>query len=312
MKPNQKQMPNQKDSDNTDQERVLYEEKKRHGDALLPFAVYGTMMPTLFSSFPLHCHAEIEVVLADCGSCHYNLAGNEETLHMGDILAIMPWVLHSFRLDREDKYFLGSTYLISTDMLGGHAVDICTSRYLNPLLHRACNDYCVIRVGDPHYEACRRIIIELFDTYADRDDFFELKLKSLLHGLFYRLLEGGYIRILEETPDGDDVRLVRQVVDYISDHYAENITLGGLAQLVSLSETGLSRLFRSVTGLSCIDYVIEYRLTKAMGFLRTTDKSVSEIACETGFNNISYFNRMFKRYFELTPSQARKKIRSSE
>ena len=86
----------------------------------------------------------------------------------------------------------------------------------------------------------------------------------------------------------------------------ENITLAGLAELVNMSETGLSRLFRNVTGMSCIDYVIEYRLTKAMGFLRSTDKPIIEIAYETGFNNISYFNRTFKKHCGQTPSEFRR------
>ena len=76
--------------------------------------------------------------------------------------------------------------------------------------------------------------------------------------------------------------------------------------VVNMSETGLSRLFRSITGLSCIDYVIEYRLTKARGLLRTTDKPIIEIAFDTGFNNISYFNRTFKKHFHQTPTEFRK------
>ena len=52
-------------------------EKKKHGDVLLPFVIYGTMMPTLFSSFPLHCHEEIEMILNDCGKCRYTVSGDD-------------------------------------------------------------------------------------------------------------------------------------------------------------------------------------------------------------------------------------------
>ena len=70
--------------------------------------------------------------------------------------------------------------------------------------------------------------------------------------------------------------------------------------------TVISRLFRSVTGMSCIDYVIEYRMSKAISMVRLTDKPIIEIAYEVGFNNISYFNRTFKKHFQRTPSQCRK------
>ena len=289
-----------------DKEISGYVEKKKHGDTLMPFVIYGTMMPMLFSSFPLHCHEEIEMVLCDCGRCRYTVSGENVDLEFGDILVMMPWVLHSFRLAGKDDYFLAATYLISLDMINNRAVDICSSQYYLPLLARKCNDYCVIRYNSEHYEEFRNIAIPLFDTYYAHERFFEIKLKCFITDLLFRLLSYGYIDIKADTPEGKDVRIVRKVVDYISEKYMENITLAGLAELVNMSETGLSRLFRNLTGMSCIDYVIEYRLTKAMGQLRTTDKPVIEIAYDTGFNNISYFNRTFKKHLHQTPSEFRK------
>ena len=289
-----------------DKEISGFVEKKKHGDLLLPFVIYGTMMPTLFSTFPLHCHEEIEMVLCDCGKCRYTVSGENVDLEFGDILVIMPWVLHSFCLVSEEDYFLAATYLISLDMITNHTVDTCASNYFRPMLGRKCNDYCIIRHNADHYHEFKPIALQLFDTYFDHEQYFELKLKSLINDLVFKLLTYGYIEIKSETPEGNDVRVVRQVVDYISENYMENITLAGLAELVNLSETGLSRLFRGITGMSCIDYVIEYRLTKAMGLLRTTDKPIIDVAYETGFNNISYFNRTFKKHCHQTPSEFRK------
>ena len=289
-----------------DKEISGYVEKKKHGDVLLPFVIYGTMMPTLFSSFPLHCHEEMEMVLNDCGKCRYTVSGEDIDLEFGDILVIMPWVLHSFRLVEEEDYFLAATYLFKLDMIANHNVDTCSSRFFNPILDRKCNDYCVIRHNSEHYDEFRPIAVQLYDTFYEHELFYELKLKSLVNDLMFRLLSYGHIEIKAEAPEGNDVRIVRRVVDYIAENYMDNITLSGLAELVNLSETGLSRLFRSVTGMSCIDYVIEYRMTKAMGMLRSTNKPIIEIAYETGFNNISYFNRTFKKHCGQTPSDYRK------
>ena len=281
-------------------------EKKKHGDELLPFVIYGTMMPTLFSTFPLHCHEEFEMVLCDCGKCTYTISGEDIELGFGDILVMMPWVLHSFRLAKKEDYFLAATYLISIDMIDNHSVDICSSQYFAPIKGRRCSDYCVLRFGSEHYEEFRSIAVPMFDIFFDRPSFYELKLKSMVGELLFKLLSYGYIEIKSEPPEGNDVRIVRKVVDYIAENYMKNITLAGLADLVNLSETGLSRLFRSITGMSCIDYVIEYRMTKAMGMLRSTDKPVIEVAFDTGFNNISYFNRTFKKHCHQTPSEFRK------
>ena len=174
-----------------DKEISGYVEKKKHGDVLLPFVIYGTMMPTLFSSFPLHCHEEMEMVLNDCGKCRYTVSGEDIDLEFGDILVIMPWVLHSFRLVEEEDYFLAATYLFKLDMIANHNVDTCSSRFFNPILDRKCNDYCVIRHNSEHYDEFRPIAVQLYDTFYEHELFYELKLKSLVNDLMFRLLSYG-------------------------------------------------------------------------------------------------------------------------
>ena len=283
-----------------------YIEQKQHGDVLLPFTIYGTDMPHLYASFPLHCHEEIEVVYVDCGHCRYGVSGKEIDLRFGDILVMMPWALHSFHLASPEHYFIAVSYLISLNMINPTAVDICSSSYFSPMLGGRCNDYCLVRIENEHYRELKQILDEMFYVYQNRIPFFEIKLKSLISDLLFRLLQYGFIEIYDKPMEGSDVKTVRRVVDYISENYGENITLAKLADVVNMSETGLSRLFRSITGLSCIDYVIEYRMSKAMSMVRFTDKPIIEIAYDVGFNNISYFNRTFKKHFNQTPSQCRK------
>ena len=283
-----------------------YIEKKQHGDVLLPFAIYGTYMPYLYSSYPLHCHEEIEVVYVDCGNCRYTVSGRDVDLKFGDILVMMPWVLHSFRTVEKEHYFIASTYLISLNMINNSSVDICSSKYFSPMINGSCSDCCLITTENGHYEELRKIMEDMFDTYSDARRFFKLQLKSLINNLIFKLLDYGLLEIYDNPSEDSDVKTVRKVVDYISENYRENITLAKLANLVSMSETGLSRLFRSVTGMSCIDYVIEFRLSRAMSMLRFSDRPVIEIAYDVGFNNISYFNRTFKKHFNQTPSQCRR------
>ncbi len=285
-----------------------YIEKKQHGDIMLPFVIYGTIMPFLYDSYPLHCHEEMEIVFVDCGTCRYTIANEDVDLMEGDILVMMPWALHSFRLVNHSDFFLSNAVLASLSMINHSTVDICSSKYFSPILNGGCSNYCLIRCTSPHYDEFRDIISELIDAYFVKEPFFEIKLKHLLNLLFYMLLKYGYIKIHNDVPTKSDAESVRSVIDYISENYKNHITLDSLADLVHLSETRLSRIFRNITGMSCIDYVIEYRLSKALDMLRSSDMSVIEIAYETGFNNISYFNRTFKKHFNKTPTEYRKKI----
>lgn len=219
---------------------------------------------------------------------------------------MMPWTLHSFRVVEKDDYVISNAILASLSMINNSTVDICSSKYFSPMLHGGCNNYCLIRCTSKHYNEFRALIDEVFNTYFKKGEFFEIKLKYLLGQLFYALLEYKYIIIDNNAPAKNDVESVRKVIDYISENYKNQITLEELSALSNLSETRLSRLFRSITGMSCIDYVIEFRLSKALSMLRSSDMSVIEIAYDTGFNNISYFNRTFKKHFNQTPTEYRK------
>ena len=110
------------------------------------------------------------MVLNDCGKCRYTVSGEEIDLEFGDILVIMPWVLHSFRLTDENDYFLAATYLISLEMIANHNFDVCSSKYCLPILARKCNDYCVIRHNSEHYDEFKPIALQLFDTFFDHDN----------------------------------------------------------------------------------------------------------------------------------------------
>ena len=63
-------------------------------------------------------------------------------------------------------------------------------------------------------------------------------------------------------------------------------------------------------GMTCVDYINEYRLKIATNLLETTDMSIMEIAVKVGVNNISYFNKIFKKKFNLTPKEYRKNLKN--
>ena len=92
---------------------------------------------------------------------------------------------------------------------------------------------------------------------------------------------------------------------YADEAYTENLTLHELSATYQKNEKYLGRLFKREIGLSFSDYVLERRLKKAENLLKTTDEKIIEIALECGFNNISYFNRVFKEKNGISPSEYR-------
>ena len=86
----------------------------------------------------------------------------------------------------------------------------------------------------------------------------------------------------------------------------EKIMIADMAALVGFSESHFMRYFKETIGTSFIDYLKEYRLTMAARLLHASDSSILDISEEVGFENLSYFNRAFKKRYHVTPSQYRK------
>lgn len=92
---------------------------------------------------------------------------------------------------------------------------------------------------------------------------------------------------------------------YAQKYYQNSLTLRGLSKIYYLNENYLGRLYKKQTGKSFSTYLNEIRLEKACALLRETDEPVIAVALATGFNNVTYFNRIFKRHMGVTPTAYR-------
>ncbi len=100
-------------------------------------------------------------------------------------------------------------------------------------------------------------------------------------------------------------RRVEKIMNYLNNNFGKNITLAEAAELVSMSEVAFSRFFKQRTGKTFIDTLNEIRLGNASRMLIDTTHGINEIAFKCGFNNISNFNRIFKKKKDCTPKEFR-------
>ncbi len=104
---------------------------------------------------------------------------------------------------------------------------------------------------------------------------------------------------------------IEEVLHYLQEHYAEDIRIEQLAQLVCLSPSRLSHLYKAHTGETIMDTLIRLRLERAQHLLASTCRYVGEIAYEVGFNSQTYFTCKFTRHFGISPSLYRSSLTSS-
>jgi AraC-like DNA-binding protein len=100
---------------------------------------------------------------------------------------------------------------------------------------------------------------------------------------------------------------LRKLLDHISQHYPERISVGEAARMANMSQAAFMKLFKQVAGMTFVAYMTRLRLARSLPLLRETSLSIAEISGRVGFSEQSYFDRRFRSQFGLTPLQYRKK-----
>ncbi len=121
----------------------------------------------------------------------------------------------------------------------------------------------------------------------------------------YVMMTREYCDLVAQYANLNHSPIIRTCLDYIDFFYRNPITLHDLAALNSVTEQYLSSLFRKELGVTFVDYLNRTRVTHAKSLLQVTQLSIQEVAARCGFNDSSYFCRIFKKYNGLSPIQYR-------
>ena len=134
-----------------------------------------------------------------------------------------------------------------------------------------------------------------------------LELMSIMHDLSI----SRDFRVLSDSGFSDtevfsyNSRRIEKVMEFIHTSFSKQISLGEAAKIASMTESAFSRFFKLRTGMTFIDCLTEVRLGHASRMLISTTKTIAEIAYSCGFNNISNFNRIFRKKKSCTPRELR-------
>ena len=156
-------------------------------------------------------------------------------------------------------------------------------------------------------DAIMRVYQQLDTLSSVKDGFYAvMQFMSVLYELSRcegarTLATSSYAKIEVES----DSRRVLKVKNYIAKNYMDEIRLNTLADIAGMSPSAFSRFFKLHTGRNLSEYIIEMRLGYASRMLVDTAKSIAEISFQSGFNNLSNFNRIFKKKKGCSPSEFR-------
>ena len=276
-------------------------ENKPHGTKDDPFSTYHIQNGGQSFQIPVHWHDELEIIYVKSGFLTVNISGENYIGKPGDAFVVSPGNLH----------FMGSqtgtvdyfTFLFPLKYIAFRTDDMLDDKLLEPLN----SGHLMIspEIKDTVKEQCE----QLAGVYAAESGESESKItgqikkKIILLQFIHELWKKGFI-VENDTTGRNTVE--KEMVSYIQQNYTGKILLREFGEQFHLSEKYISRYFKEHFHITLSQYVTYLRLEHAKQMLQETDISVTEVAMQSGYQNISYFIRSFKKTYGVSPLKYRK------
>lgn len=281
----------------------IYREEQRHGNSEFPFGYYSEDV----YAFDLHCidwhwHSEIEIVYAEKGNIICYVGTDKLILPQGCGLFVNSGILH--RYEATESVYMPN--IVFAPELLGNPVGTVFTKYIKPIIESGA-EYMTFQPIVEWQNELLKILCKIFSV-QNSDNSSELQTVKLLFDL-WNVLYNNFQLENNATTQSKEIRhrtLLQLMMQFIHAHYNERITLSDIASSVYISKNSALQIFKESIRLSPIAYLINYRLKRAAELLSTTDKTVTAISDEVGFEDSGYFCRKFKELYNLSPVQYRK------
>lgn len=252
---------------------------------------------------PYHWHEEYEILHIRTGEFELTLGDDVFTMHPGDVAFISAGQLHG-GVPRDCTYEC-VVFDIRLLLTGS---DLCKQQISAVRHHRlAIKSY--FPAGN---KVIRHTIPPMFDALRSQCTGHELITLGCLLQFFGECYKfGAYHPASPEDGSERKVLQLKKVFELIESDYASHLTLDDLSSAVHMTPKYFCRFFRQATHRTPIDYLNYYRIEVACNQIAVTDKTLTEIALDTGFSNQNYFIRLFRKYKGITPGQYLASMRPS-
>lgn len=274
---------------------IDYKETRKQGTFNFPIAYYHQIPHSPRYHMTYHWHTQWEIVWIESGCFHMTLDNETRVCNEGDVLFITDGMLHGGI--PENCVYDCIVFDLNMLMKDNHA---CTSTIQNIINHKIK----ILPLISDKSGRILPIVKNLSNALAEKKYGYEFLTQGYLYELLGVILEKNlYEEMADNSIAAERLNSIKEVLAYISDNYSSNISLDSLAKIAGMNPKYFCRYFRSMTERTPIDYLNYYRIECACEMLSTKDISIKEVAISCGFNDESYFIKIFHKYKGITPKQ---------
>lgn len=269
---------------------------------LVNFACVALDSPTLTD-----CHTSLELTMCKGAEGTYEIGGKQFKFSENEII-IMPGAI-AHRVSGIDKP--GQLYNLSFEIKFVWDSSLFHLTYFNLMRDIAKKHNFMLKKTDPAYSEIKSILEKIKTEFEQKKRGYEQMVKIYTMTILLLLYRNYSDDIVSGNIAAKNAALIINSIDYIDNHFAQEITLEELADISMLSKNYYGHLFKEMNGITPWEYIILKRVEAAIEMIQSANNlSMLDIALECGFNNTANFNRIFKKYTGFNPSDYRNKNRT--
>ena len=276
-------------------------ENKPHGTKDDPFSIYHIKNEGRSFQIPVHWHDELEIIYVKSGFLTVSISGENYIGTPGDAFVVSPGNLHLMgsQSGTVDYY----TFLFPLKYISFRTDDMLDEKLLEPL--NSGHLMICPRVKDTAKELCEQLI-KIYEAKNDESESkitTQVKTKIILLQFILEMWKKGFV--IENDTSGRNI-VEKEMVSYIQQNFTGKISLREFGEQFHLSEKYISRYFKEHFHITLSQYVTYLRLEHAKQLLQDTDIPVTDVAMQSGYQNVSYFIRSFQKAYAVSPLKYRK------
>lgn len=293
---------------NTTYNKILTDENMmetiQHGSKEYPFHFYYDNLELFdFHCIEWHWHTEFEFVYVETGTVYFGISEKQFALSEGQGVFINSKILHRYFSQEKaivPNFVLMPVFLAPQDSL-------IYQKYVLPIMSSPM-DYQIFSSDIPWQAEVLSLMREITAAQEKTCDV-ELVSSYLIQKIWHILYQNTDVEHMgkKENYSASSQARLQLMMQYIHQDFAYNISLSDIADQAKVSKSTALNLFHRYLGISPVTYLVNYRLQEAAKLLASTEKKVTVISKDTGFDSVDYFCKAFKKYYKLTPTEYRKK-----
>ncbi|WP_276852167.1 helix-turn-helix domain-containing protein [Enterocloster lavalensis] len=264
-------------------------------------ALTGCFMP--------HSHDYIQFSFVTRGRVEFWVERKSYQISQGQGIFINADKIHMAKALEENSTYMNFTIQLKNFYVFFHEFD--GHQYIDRFTANPGLTAIFLQDEVPWQNEILKILKEIYHLYVEEPFAYELKIVSDLILLWHTLILENR-ELIDDCPSEYDLeqKRIHDAIIYIEEHYQEKITLSDIAGHLHICKEEVCRLFKRKLNMSCFNYITDYRLMTAINLLSHTNRSIGEIAMDSGFDKFSHFTNCFKKKVGCSPTDYRKRVKA--